>query len=262
MTLSLIDEITETRGQGNRECMGQGLANIVTGFFGGMGGCAMIGQSMININSGGRGRTSGISAALFLLGFILFTPGLISMIPIASLVGVMFMVVIATFEWASLRLFGKVPKSDIIVVIVVSAVTVILDLAIAVGIGIIISALVFAWNSAKQLRLEKIEENENSRTYNLIGNLFFGSITSFKDLFNPSEDPDLVVLDFKSSKVFDHSGLEALHGLSEKYKALGKEIHFRHLSKECSLLLSKAGDMIEVNYSEDPDYHIADDRLA
>lgn len=262
MTLSLIDEITETRGQGNRECVGQGLANIVTGFFGGMGGCAMIGQSMININSGGRGRTSGISAALFLLGFILFAPGLISMIPIASLVGVMFMVVIATFEWSSLRLFGKVPKSDILVVITVSAVTVILDLAIAVGIGIIISALVFAWNSAKQLRLEKISSDSDSCTYNLVGNLFFGSITSFRDLFTPADDPKLVIIDFENSKVFDHSGLEALHGLSEKYKSLGKEVHFRHLSKECNQLLSKAGDIIEVNYSQDPSYHVADDRLA
>ena len=262
MTLSLIDEITETRGQGNRECIGQGLANIITGFFGGMGGCAMIGQSMININSGGRGRTSGISAALFLFGFILFAPDLISMIPIASLVGVMFMVVIATFEWSSLRLFGKVPASDIFVVITVSAVTVFLDLAIAVGIGIVISALVFAWTSAKQLRLEKVEEKGNTCTYNLVGNLFFASVTSFKDLFKPTEDPDLVIIDFKNSKVFDHSGLEALQGLSEKYKSLGKEVHFKHLSKECSQLLSKAVDIIEVNYSEDPNYHIADDRLA
>lgn len=262
MTLSLIDEITETRGQGNRECMGQGLANIVTGFFGGMGGCAMIGQSMININSGGRGRTSGMSAALFLLGFILFAPGLIAMIPIASLVGVMFMVVIATFEWSSLRLFGKIPASDIFVVIVVSAVTVILDLAIAVGIGIVISALVFAWTSAKELRLSKTVDKDGTCTYLLYGHIFFGSITSFRDLFNPSEDPDLVIIDFKYSKVFDHSGIEALQGLGEKYKSLGKEVRFRHLSKECNQLLIKAGNIIEVDFSEDPSYHVADDRLA
>lgn len=262
MTMTLIDEITETRGKGNRECIGQGLGNIVTGFLGGMGGCAMIGQSMININSGGRGRTSGISAALFLLGFILFAPGLIAMIPIASLVGVMFMVVIATFEWSSLRLFGKVPKSDIIVVITVSAVTVILDLAIAVGIGIIISALVFAWNSAKQLRLTKVKSNKDKCVYELSGNLFFGSITSFRELFDPAKDPDLVIVDFKNSKVFDHSGLEALHNLSEKYKAIDKEVHFRHLSKECSNLLTKAGDIVEINFTEDPDYYVADNRLA
>ncbi|MCM8543433.1 MAG: SulP family inorganic anion transporter [Lentisphaeraceae bacterium] len=262
MTLTLIDEITETRGQGNRECIGQGAANIVTGFFGGMGGCAMIGQSMININSGGRGRTSGISAALFLFGFILFAPGLIEVIPIASLIGVMFMVVIATFEWASLRLFGKVPKSDILVVIVVSAVTVVLDLAIAVGIGIIISALVYAWNSAKQLHLKLVADKTGERTYEVQGNVFFGSITSFKELFNPSEDPDVVILDFKNSKVCDHSGIEAVHGLSEKYKSLKKTLHLKHLSPECSILLKKAGDLVDINMMEDPKYHIAEDTLA
>lgn len=262
MTLTLIDEITETRGQGNRECMGQGLANVVTGLFGGMGGCAMIGQSMININSGGRGRTSGISAALFLLGFILFAPGLIEIIPIASLIGVMFMVVIATFEWSSLRLFGKVPKSDILVVVVVSGVTVILDLAIAVGIGIIISALVYAWNSAKQLNLKLVADKTGEKTYELQGNVFFGSISSFKELFNPAEDPKKVILDFKNSKVCDHSGIEAIHGLSEKYKSLEKELHLKHLSHECSTLLSNAGDLVDVNMMEDPKYRIADDTLA
>lgn len=262
MTLTLIDEITETRGQGNRECMGQGLANVITGFFGGMGGCAMIGQSMININSGGRGRTSGISAALFLLGFILFAPGLIEVIPIASLIGVMFMVVIATFEWSSLRLFGKVPKSDILVIVVVSSVTVVLDLAIAVGIGIVISALVYAWNSAKQLRLKIVEDKSEERTYELQGNVFFGSISSFKELFNPAEDPDEVVLDFKNSKVCDHSGIEAVHSLSEKYKALKKTLHLKHLSPECSQLLKKAGDLVDINMMEDPKYHVADDALA
>ena len=262
MTLTLIDEITETRGQGNRECVGQGLANVVTGFFGGMGGCAMIGQSMININSGGRGRTSGISAALFLLGFILFAPKLIEVIPIASLVGVMFMVVIATFEWSSLRLFGKVPKSDIVVVVAVSAITVFLDLAIAVGIGIVISALVYAWNSAKDLKLTVQKDEKDEKVYELNGNVFFGSITSFKELFNPKDDPKNVVLDFKNSRVCDHSGLEAVHGLSEKYKALDKTLHLKHLSAECSELLKKAGDLVEVNVMEDPKYRIADDTLA
>ncbi len=264
MTLSLIDEITDTRGKGNRECIGQGLANVVTGLFGGMGGCAMIGQSMINIKSGGRGRLSGISAAIFLLLFILFAPGLIEMIPIAALVGVMFMVVIATFEWSSLRLFGKVPKSDIIVVIAVSVITVFMDLAIAVGVGIVISALVYAWNSAKHLRVKEVardEENE-SVTYEISGNIFFGSISSFKGLFTPQNDPKDVILDFKKSKVCDHSGLEAVHGLSERYKNLGKTLHLRHLSHECSELLEKAGDLVEVNVLEDPHYHLAVDELA
>lgn len=261
MTLSLIDEITETRGQGNRECIGQGLANVITGLFGGMGGCAMIGQSMININSGGRGRTSGISAALFLLGLILFTPKLIAIIPIASLVGVMFIVVIATFEWSSLRLFGRVPLSDIFVVVIVSAVTVFLDLAVAVGIGIILSALVFAWNSAKELTLEKVD-GEGKCTYYLHGYVFFGSISLFKSLFNPSQDPKIVTVDFKNSKVFDHSGIEALHSVSEKYKAAGKELRFKHLSKECALLLRRAGDIVEINYTEDPSYRVANNHLA
>ena len=262
MTLTLIDEITETRGQGNRECFGQGLANVVTGFFGGMGGCAMIGQSMININSGGRGRTSGISAALFLFGFIVFAPALIEVIPIAALIGVMFMVVIATFEWSSLRLFGRVPKSDILVIIVVSAVTVVLDLAIAVGIGIIISALVYAWNSAKQLQLKVVKDSADEKVYELSGNIFFGSITSFKELFNPLEDPSEVIIDFKNSKVCDHSGLEAVHGLSVKYKSLKKTLHLKHLSPECSQLLRKAGDLVDVNMMEDPRYHVAADSLA
>ncbi len=262
MTLSLIDEITETRGKGNRECVGQGLGNIVAGFFGGMGGCAMIGQSMININSGGRGRTSGITAAVVLLGMVLFAPGLIAIIPIASLVGVMFMVVVATFEWSSLRLFGKVPKSDIMVVVAVSAITVFMDLAIAVAIGIVISAIVFAWNAAKQLSLTRADETPTTRTYRLKGNIFFGSVTAFRDLFTPADDPQIVIVDFNESKVFDHSGIEALHGLSEKYKALDKELHFKHLSRECSDLLTKAGDIVEVSFTEDPHYHVADDRLA
>jgi SulP family sulfate permease len=263
MTLTLIDELTETRGQGNRECFGQGFANLITGFFGGMGGCAMIGQSMININSGGRGRSSGISAALFLLAFILFIPGLIGIIPIAALIGVMFMVVIATFEWSSLRLFGKVPKSDIFVIIAVSTVTVIMDLAIAVGVGIVISALVYAWNSAKHLTLKTAEsKDENEKIYELNGNIFFGSTTSFKDLFEPKDDPAVVILDFKNSKVCDHSGIEAIHGLSEKYKSLDKKLVLKHLSSECSTLLKNAGDIVEVNMMEDPKYHLAEDSLA
>lgn len=224
----------------------------------------MIGQSMINIKSGGKGRLSGISAAVFLLLFILFTPALIGMIPVAALIGVMFMVVIATFEWSSLRLFGKVPKSDILVIILVSATTVILDLAIAVGVGIVLSALVYAWNTAKALKLEKVESKKPSEItcYEITGNVFFGSITNFKELFKPETDQNDVYVDFKNAKVCDHSGIEAVHGLSERYKSLGKTLHLRHLSQECNTLLLKAGDLVEVSMTEDPNYHVADNALA
>ncbi len=262
MTMSLIDEITETRGQGNRESIAQGAGNVVSGLFGGMCGCAMIGQSVICLNSGGRGRASGIATSIFMLVFILFAPGLIEMIPVASLIGVMFMVVIATFEWSSLRLFGKVPKREIFIIIVVSAVTVFLDLAVAVGIGIIISALIYAWSSAKEIRMEVNSESENEKTYSVKGNVFFGSVTSFKELFDPGNDPKDVYLDFAEAKVCDHSGIEAVHGLSERYKADNKVLHLRHLSPECALLLKRAGDIVEVNILEDPKYHVADDALA
>ncbi|EDM26221.1 TonB-dependent receptor [Lentisphaera araneosa HTCC2155] len=262
MTMSLIDEITETRGQGNRESVAQGSGNIVSGLFGGMCGCAMIGQSVICLNSGGRGRASGIATAIFMLIFILFAPQLIEMIPVASLIGVMFMVVIATFEWSSLRLFGKIPKSEILIIIIVSAVTVFLDLAVAVGIGIIISALIYAWNSAKEIKIKVAAQSDDEKTYSVSGNIFFGSITSFKELFDPSNDPKDVYIDFADSKVCDHSGIEAVHGLSERYKAAGKVLHLRHLSPECAKLLKKAGDIVEVNILEDPKYHVADDALA
>ena len=262
MTMSLIDEITETRGQGNRESVAQGAGNIVSGFFGGMCGCAMIGQSMICLKSGGRGRISGIATAVFMLIFILFFPQLIEIIPVAALIGVMFMVVIETFEWSSLRLFGKVPKSEIIIIIIVSSVTVFLDLAVAVGIGIIISALIYAWNSAKEIKIKVTESTEDKKTYSVKGNIFFGSITSFKELFNPAKDPKDVYIDFADSKVCDHSGIEAVHGLSERYKEAGKVLHLRHLSPECATLLRNAGDIVEVNILEDPKYHVADDSLA
>ena len=264
MTMSLIDEITETRGQGNKESMAQGAGNVLSGLFGGMCGCAMIGQSMICVNSGGRGKTSGIATAIFMLIFILFAPQLIEMIPIASLIGVMFMVVIATFEWSSLRLFGRIPKSEILIIVTVSAITVFIDLAIAVFVGIIISALIYAWNSAKQLSSKEVEKNveKESITYEISGNIFFGSISNFKELFDAQNDPKDVILDFKDAKVCDHSGLEAVHGLSERYKSLGKTLHLRHLSVECSELLEKAGDIVEVNVVEDPHYHLAVDELA
>jgi len=263
LTLTVIDEMTETRGRGNKECVGQGMANITCGFFGSMGGCAMIGQSMINVNSGGRGRISGISAALFLLSFIMFTSALISQIPLAALVGVMFMVVVGTFEWSSFRILGKIPKSDAFILISVSAITVITDnLAIAVLIGVIIAALVFAWNHAKHITVNITRDNEDSKVYELHGPLFFGSVHNFQDLFDPKNDPDDVVVEFMHSRVSDHSGIEAIDTLAERYLSADKRLHLRHLSPECTKLLSKAGDLCEVNVIEDPKYHVADDQLA
>ena len=218
LTLRLIDEITETRGRGNRECIGQGVANTVTGFFGGMGGCAMIGQSMINVNSGGRGRMSGISAALFLLLFILVASPLIEQIPLAALIGVMFIVVIGTFEWSSFRIVGKVPRSDALILVTVSAVTVATDLAVAVVVGVIISALVFAWEHAKHIRIDAREDHKGSTVYAVTGPLFFGSVTSFLERFDPAQDNDDVVIDFARSRVADHSGLEAIDTLAERYE--------------------------------------------
>ncbi|HEY9081229.1 SulP family inorganic anion transporter [Magnetovibrio sp.] len=262
LTLTVIDEITDTRGRGNRECVGQGTANIVTGFFGGMGGCAMIGQSMINVNSGGRGRASGISAALFLLVFILFASSLIEMIPLAALVGVMFMVVLGTFEWSSFRILHKIPRSDAFVLILVSGVTVFTDLAIAVVVGVIVSALVYAWGNASRMQARTIINAQGGKEYQLEGPLFFGSVTSFRDLFDPQNDPDDVVVDFRLSRVADHSGLEAIDSLAERYERRGKRLHLRHLSPECRKLLHRAKDLVEVNVIEDPKYHIATDELA
>ena len=262
LTLSLIDEITETRGRGNRECVGQGVANTVNGFFGGMGGCAMIGQSMININSGGRGRLSGISAALFLLAFILFASDLIEIIPIAALVGVMFMVVLGTFEWASLRLFGKIPVADMFVGILVTVVTVLTDLAIAVFVGVIVSALVFAWQHAKQMQATSHIDENGIKHYEMKGPLFFGSVHAFHEIFDPRNDPDEVEVDFYDSRVVDHSGIEAIDNLADRYQKAGKTLHLKHLSKECKELLTKAGDLVEINVKEDPTYHVADDKLA
>ena len=262
MTMSLIDELTETRGRGNRECIGQGVANVLTGFLGGMGGCAMIGQSMINIRSGGRGRLSGISAALFLLCFILFASSYIEMIPLAALTGVMMMVVLGTFEWASLRLFGRVPKEDVFVVILVSLVTVWTDLAMAVLVGVLVSALVFAWKSAKQIHVTEWTEKENTKLYLLEGPLFFGSVKPFQEKFNPATDPEDVIIDFKRSRVCDHSGIEAINLLTERYLQHGTKLHLRHLSKDCLRLLDKAADLVEVNILEDPKYHVADNKVA
>ncbi|WP_156503858.1 SulP family inorganic anion transporter, partial [Oleiphilus sp. HI0066] len=261
LTLSLIDEITQTHGKGNQECVGQGVANTVTGFFGGMGGCAMIGQSMINVNSGGRGRLSGISAALFLLCFILFTSSLIEQIPVAALVGVMFIVVIGTFEWSSFRIIRKVPRADAFVLILVSSVTVVTDLAVAVVVGVIVSALVFAWQHAKHVSVNKSETKEGSSLYEVDGPLFFGSTSNFLEQFDVASDKDDIIVDFARSRVADHSGLEAIDTLAERYLNAGKTLHIRHLSPECRLLLEKAGNLVEVNVIEDPNYHVASDKL-
>jgi len=262
LTLTLIDELTDTRGRGNKECIGQGAANVATGLFGGMGGCAMIGQSMINVNSGGRGRLSGITAALALLAFILFASDLIEQIPIAALVGVMFIVVIGTFEWSSLRILGKVPRADAFILILVSAVTVATDLAIAVVVGVIVSALVFAWQHAKHINVKIMLNEMGGKIYEVEGPLFFASVKNFGDLFDPKNDPDDVIVEFQKSRVYDHSAIEAIDALAERYLKIGKRLHLRHLSPECQKLLTKAGDLVEVNVIEDPRYFVADDQLA
>ncbi len=262
LTLSLIDELTETRGRGNKECIGQGVANSVNGFFGGMGGCAMIGQSIININSGGRGRLSGITAALFLLAFILFASGLIEIIPVAALVGVMFIVVLGTFEWATFRMVGKVPLADTLVGVLVAIVTVVSDLAVAVIVGVIVSALVFAWEHAKQMQAKAFINDKGTKVYEMSGPLFFGSVHAFSEIFDPRNDPDDVVVDFYDSRVADHSGIEAIDNLAERYERAGKNLHLKHLSQECKDLLNNAGDLVEINVLEDPTYHVAHDRIA
>ncbi len=258
MTLQLIDVITETRGRGNRECVAQGAANIVTGFFKGMGGCAMIGQSLINIESGGRGRTSGIVAALALLAFILFGSPFIDRIPIAALTGVMFMVVIGTFEWATFKTFGKVPKTDLLVIGVVTIVTVWHDLAIAVVAGVIVSALVFAWKSSQHVSLTIISDSDDERVYAFSGLLYFASVTDFNRRMRPAKDPKDVVIDFLDGRVCDMSGLEAIHVLAERYRKIGKTLHVRHLSQDCANMLAQAGSLVDVEHREDdPDYLVA-----
>jgi SulP family sulfate permease len=262
LTLRLVDEVTETRGRGNKECVAQGIANTATGLFGGMGGCAMIGQSMINVNSGGRGRLSGITAALSLLMFILVASPLIEQIPLAALIGVMFIVVIGTFEWSSFRVIRNVPRTDAMILILVSGVTVATDLAIAVVVGVIVSALVFAWEHAKHILIEEREDHQGSTVYAVTGPLFFGSVTSFLDRFDPAEDNDDVIIDFARSRVADHSGLEAIDTLADRYLNAGKTLHLVHLSDECRRLLTKAGRLVEVNVIEDPQYFVADDVLG
>ncbi len=263
LTLNLIDEITETRGRGNKECVAQGTANIVTGFFSGMGGCAMIGQSLINISSGARARLSGIVASVMLLVFIMFGANLIERLPMATLTGVMIMVSVGTFEWASLRTFGKMPRSDVFVMIVVSLVTIFLhNLALAVFIGVVIAALVFAWENAKRIRARKTIDEHGVKHYEIFGPLFFGSVAAFNEKFDVLSDPDEVVIDFAESRVTDMSGIEALNKITERYQKAGKKLHLKHLSPDCRKLLKNAEGIIEVNIIEDPTYRIATDSLA
>ena len=262
MTLNLVDEITETRGNGNRECVAQGGANILNGLFGGMGGCAMIGQSIINVDSGGRGRLSGAVAAVALLCFVLFGAPLIEQIPIAALVGVMFMVVIGTFAWSSFRIIRKIPLSDAIVLIAVSAITVWKDLAVAVIAGVIISALVFAWKNATMIRARKRIQTDGTKTYEIWGPLFFGSVQNFNAKFDVKNDPQNVEIDFVESRVSDHSALEAIFNLVNKYEAEGKTIKLKHLSEDCKALMYKASTKFKeviVEAVDDPRYHLAAD---
>jgi sulfate permease, SulP family len=257
LTLNLVDALTDTRGQANRESLAQGIGNFVTGFFAGMGGCAMVGQSIINIKSGGRGRLSGITAAMVLLFIILLGAPLIEQIPVAVLVGVMFMVVIGTFEWSSLRLLGKVPVTDIAIAGIVTVTTVLTDLAVAVILGVILSALAFAWNHAKHIYAGTRIDKLGNMVYELNGPLFFASTHHFQEIFDPKNDTDDVIVDFKNSRVADHSALEAIDTLAERYERAHKRLHIRHLSQECRLLLKKAGSLVEVNVIEDPIYSVA-----
>ncbi len=260
LTLNLVGEITRQRGGASKECIAQGGANIVTGFFGGMGGCAMIGQSMINVNSGGRTRLSGIAAAAFLLIFILYASNIIELIPLAALVGVMFMVVIGTFAWQSIRLMRRIPISDALVILLVTVVTVVEDLAIAVVVGVVVSALVYAWNAAAQIqaRPHPSKTEKGALVYDIEGPLFFGSATHFQEMFNPKEDPDTVILDFQRSRVVDQSALQAIEAVADNYAKAGKTLKLRHLSKDCYRLLRGAGQlMVETN--DDPSYRLAVD---
>ena len=265
MTLNLIDELTETRGNSNKECIAQGSANVITGLFGGMGGCAMIGQSIINIKGGGRGRLSGIVAALALLAFILFASNLIEQVPIAALVGVMFMVVIGTFAWSSFRIINKIPIADVFVLILVSTVTVFFDLAIAVVSGVIVSALVFSWENAKRIRARRRIKPDGTKIYEIWGPLFFGSISAFNQKFDVKNDPDAIEIDFVESRVSDHSAIEAIFNLVNKYNSAGKTIKLKHLSQDCKVLLYKSSPLFKdviIEAIDDPRYHLAENPEA
>lgn len=259
MTLNLIDELTHTRGRGNKECVAQGAGNIVNGFFGGMGGCAMIGQSIINIKSGGRGRLSGFTAAMALLGFILFGSAYIEQVPIAALVGVMFMVVVGTFAWHTFKILNKVPLADVIVMLTVTILTVVYDLALAVIAGVVVSALVFAWENALRIRARKRVDEHGIKHYEIYGPLFFGSTTLFMSKFDLVNDPDEVIIDFAESRIMDQSAIEAINKLAENYQIAGTQVHLRHLSSDCTAMIKRAEKICDVNVLEDPDYFVAID---
>lgn len=262
LTLNIIDEITQSRGRGNKESIAQGMANILSGFFSGMGGCAMLGQSLINISSGARARMSGIVAAVALLMFIMFGSSLIEQVPMAALTGLMIMVAVGTFEWASLRTLNKMPKSDILVMVLVTLVTVVLhNLALAVLVGVIIAALVFAWDNAKRIRARKRVDEDGVKHYEIYGPLFFGSVAAFNEKFDVQNDPEEVIIDFQESRVVDMSAIEALNKITELYLKHGKKIHLKHLSSDCRKLLKNADKIIDVNVIEDPTYKLVVDSI-
>uniref|UniRef100_UPI0040472200 SulP family inorganic anion transporter n=1 Tax=Algoriphagus sp. TaxID=1872435 RepID=UPI0040472200 len=263
LTLNIVDEITETRGRANKEAVAQGLANVVSGFFSGMGGCAMIGQSLINISSGARARLSGIVASVMLLVFIRFGSNLIEQVPMAALTGLMIMVAIGTFEWASLRTFTKMPKKDVFLMVLVTGVTAVLhNLALAVLIGVVLAALFFAWDNAKRIRARKFIDDQGVKHYEIFGPLFFGSTSAFGEKFDVFNDPKEVIIDFAESRVVDMSAIEALNKITERYQKVGKKVQLRHLSPDCRRLLANADELIEINILEDPTYKLAVDTLA
>lgn len=262
LTLNIVDEITETRGRGNKEAIAQGAANFLSGFFSGMGGCAMIGQSLINVSAGARARLSGIVAAVMLLVFIVYGAELIEKLPMAALTGLMIMVSIGTFEWASFKTFKRMPKSDVFVLVMVTLVTVFLhNLALAVIIGVIIAALVFAWDNAVRIRARKHIDEQGRKHYEIYGPLFFGSVSAFQEKFDVQQDPQEVIVDFAESRVVDMSAIEALNKLTERYQKLGKKIHLQHLSPDCKQLLRNAEEIIDVNVMEDPSYRVVVDKI-
>ncbi|WKV11935.1 SulP family inorganic anion transporter [Marivirga harenae] len=262
LTLNIIDEITESRGRGNKEAVAQGTANILSGLFSGMGGCAMLGQSLINISNGARARLSGIVAAVMLLVFIMFGSSYIELVPMAALTGLMIMVAIGTFEWASLKTLNKMPKSDILVMVLVTLVTIVLhNLALAVIVGVIIAALVFAWDNAKRIRARKRVDENGVKYYEIYGPLFFGSVAAFNEKFDVNDDPEEVVIDFQESRVVDMSAIEALNKITERYLKVGKKIHLKHLSPDCKRLLENADKIIDVNVIEDPNYKLVVDKV-
>jgi len=262
LTLNIVDEITETRGSANKEALAQGVANTLSGMFSGMGGCAMIGQSLINVSNGARARLSGIVAAIGLLSFVMFGSSLIERVPMAALTGLMIMVSIGTFEWASLRTFNRMPKSDVFVMVLVTLVTVFLhNLALAVIVGVIIAALGFAWDNAVRIRARKRIDEAGVKHYEIYGPLFFGSVAAFNEKFDVAGDPDEVVIDFAESRVVDMSAIEALNKVTERYAKSGKKIHLKHLSKDCLRLIKNAESLIEVNIIEDPTYKVVADKI-